>query len=723
MTNSSITIKAGISSERRRMDRKSRPIPFLVLAIINIGCEGSNISDSRDNSKNNDNASCGNGVVESTETCDFSGELPCGDLGFNVNATYRCVQCRLDLSACGSPSDVGNDTDTLVTELTPECGNLAVETGEQCDFLGIKPCSDYGYNQGNYSCIGCKIDLSQCSVIPTICDPGTSTSCSCPNGILGYQTCNSEGTAYGGCFCDTNMAPACEPLRAVADCPSINSCNAVLAMTGMTIYESSSEETALRNNLESWMCDVDNGESVYEYAKSHSTDASTGFWVFSADVSHSYEEDQYEFESWQREHCEEYVENLSVDEVRNHLQNIVDNRPNIGAWTECVNTVTAAQISCYTSQENLSGLIMAPTLFPGENGVFQLSIGWCGSSGDISETGAFITSGLTITGAECQIPESLTEGQFIGIGIQEISCRRIDNEEILATLAVSTQVAQKTYSATAYLEASCIPGEKQCFNGASRVCDESQKWLFDRQCAGECIVATGTCSDVCDPGETRCNENSVMLCDENAEWIENEECSYLCSDGRCTGDCTPETRRCFENNIQTCTLDGQWENSETCDLGCEGGNSPACKVPAIIDHLVEYSLNAIGDWPRTGGDCDMDCDGGDCVPVIGRLAVEPSGNNVVLSVYFYTKENGGDGTTFDGTKYITISTPGHVVGISGSTSCESSETSCGERHDWYTFSSQCSLATDLQYRVDSSGDDCDIVGLKGTVRFTARIQE
>ncbi|MBI2529862.1 MAG: PKD domain-containing protein [Candidatus Diapherotrites archaeon] len=145
---------------------------------------------------------CGNGTINSGETCDGSnlGGKTCSDFGF-AGGTLSCsASCAIDTSNCTS------------------CGNNAIDAGEECDGsnLGGKQCTDFDdYASGILGCSSCAFDTGNC----TTCgnnriNPGEQ----CDGTDLGGKTCADYGFTGGtlgcasGCSadtsnCTTNLSP------------------------------------------------------------------------------------------------------------------------------------------------------------------------------------------------------------------------------------------------------------------------------------------------------------------------------------------------------------------------------------------------------------------------------------------------------------------------------------------------------------------------------------
>ncbi|MBU1536648.1 hypothetical protein KKF84_15080, partial [Myxococcota bacterium] len=146
-------------------------------------------------------ASCGNGVLDPGESCDGTdlGEVTCISLGFHEGGDPVCnSDCTLDSSTC----------------LGGYCGDLIINGAETCDgpdmsaVTCLATCEDYGFYAGELSCNDeCNLDPSTCEQFcgdqiingPEVCD-GTN---------LAGQTCESLGYHQGG---EAGCAPDCHAL-------------------------------------------------------------------------------------------------------------------------------------------------------------------------------------------------------------------------------------------------------------------------------------------------------------------------------------------------------------------------------------------------------------------------------------------------------------------------------------------------------------------------------
>jgi hypothetical protein len=182
------------------------------------GCTGANDSDCT--------ATCGNGILETGETCETTGgtlatcPTACAPVGCQLRTlegagtcNARCVAAAMQTTCasgdgcCPPGCTVDNDGDCA-----PGCGNGVLEPGEVCDPLATCP----------ESCppIGCQLRTMQGSACTAQCvDAGTQTACA-----------NGDGCCPTGCNAnnDSDCTPKCgnaavepgETCDTVATCPT-----------------------------------------------------------------------------------------------------------------------------------------------------------------------------------------------------------------------------------------------------------------------------------------------------------------------------------------------------------------------------------------------------------------------------------------------------------------------------------------------------------------------
>lgn len=138
-------------------------------------------------------ADCGNGVLEYPEVCDGT-ELAgatCASEGF-VDGTVTCdASCQLDTSACGS------------------CGNDVMDPGEECDGadLGSASCESLSLGTGVLACrADCRFDTGDCSEPPVCGNDTAEPGEACDGADLSGASCGSLGYGTGTLGCDATCA-------------------------------------------------------------------------------------------------------------------------------------------------------------------------------------------------------------------------------------------------------------------------------------------------------------------------------------------------------------------------------------------------------------------------------------------------------------------------------------------------------------------------------------
>lgn len=136
---------------------------------------------------------CGNGAVDVGEACDGEalGSATCESLGFGAGTLSCRTDCTaVDRSGCGAPQT---------------CGNGALESAETCDgaLLGGKTCADLGFGGGVLACAGncAEFDTSACA--PVGCVPACG-GVACGNDPVCHQPCPDTCDAMSVCDAPTN---------------------------------------------------------------------------------------------------------------------------------------------------------------------------------------------------------------------------------------------------------------------------------------------------------------------------------------------------------------------------------------------------------------------------------------------------------------------------------------------------------------------------------------
>ena len=201
--------------------------------------------------------SCGNGVIESGETCDPPSSCPqdataCNDAnactvdtlgGDPASCTAACVHtpittCTGGDGCCAPGCNANNDNDC-----SPMCGNGVIEAGETCDPPSSCPQNAAACNDNN----SCTTDVlvgmatnctAACMHTPiTACNNAANDGC-CPSGCntTNDLDCNpvcGNGVVESGELCDTGITSGVGKCPTLADCNDGNPCTSdTVAGTG-----------------------------------------------------------------------------------------------------------------------------------------------------------------------------------------------------------------------------------------------------------------------------------------------------------------------------------------------------------------------------------------------------------------------------------------------------------------------------------------------------------
>lgn len=145
-----------------------------------------------DSGSNNNQATCGNGVLETGEQCDgadLDGET-CASQGLGTGTLACTGDCTFDTSGCAY------------------CGNGSVDSGEICDGADLdgNDCTDLGFSGGNLSCTtSCTFDDSACSDCesPDNIDPVSSNHVPAPETLGAPETTPVAVDLFDACGIDT----------------------------------------------------------------------------------------------------------------------------------------------------------------------------------------------------------------------------------------------------------------------------------------------------------------------------------------------------------------------------------------------------------------------------------------------------------------------------------------------------------------------------------------
>lgn len=190
-----------------------------------------------DGTSTNPSETCGDGIVDRSETCDGSnlGNATCESLGFGPGTLACSSDCKsFNATQCGAPTG---------------CGDSVKDGVEVCDGsdLGGQTCAGLGLGSGNLGCqLNCLgFESGGCSG-PASCGNGTKDGSEvCDGNDLDGQTCETVGAGTGTLACAANCgmfdtagcicAPSCGGLECGPDpvcgescgtCEADSMCNA-----------------------------------------------------------------------------------------------------------------------------------------------------------------------------------------------------------------------------------------------------------------------------------------------------------------------------------------------------------------------------------------------------------------------------------------------------------------------------------------------------------------
>lgn len=221
---------------------------LLSFALIFAACDDdddtNNNNTNNTNNSNNTNLNCGNGTLDTGETCDATnldgndcttipGNFTGGDLSCNATCTGFVTTACIANETCGNGTlDTGetcdgtnlddNDCTTIgqgftggtlscasncgsfntsnCITVTQQCGNDIKETGENCDGsdLAGATCESLGFSGGTLKCSdNCTYNAADCTA-PTCGDGEINGLEVCESGNLGGQDCTTIGQGFVG---------------------------------------------------------------------------------------------------------------------------------------------------------------------------------------------------------------------------------------------------------------------------------------------------------------------------------------------------------------------------------------------------------------------------------------------------------------------------------------------------------------------------------------------
>ena len=150
--------------------------------------------------------------------------------------------------------------------------------------------------------------------------------------------------------------------------------------------------------------------------------------------------------------------------------------------------------------------------------------------------------------------------------------------------------------------------------------------------------------------------------------------------------------------------------------------------PAIVKIGEAKEVTMIGCWPRIQGDNDMSTSPGDYSPVRCSSNIYIDGQKVMLKVFYRVEEHGGDRTIYSGARTAVLfenTEPDYTirtVELRGPRLNNFLLYSEGRNVDFKSFDTSDSYWEQLQYRVDSEGDDDTAVGVRGRIVFSVILE-
>jgi hypothetical protein len=150
--------------------------------------------------------------------------------------------------------------------------------------------------------------------------------------------------------------------------------------------------------------------------------------------------------------------------------------------------------------------------------------------------------------------------------------------------------------------------------------------------------------------------------------------------------------------------------------------------PVSVSVAASKEVSMIGEWPNISGDKDMDTDAGDYVPVRCSTNIYIEGNKLILKVFYRIEEYGGDHTIYSGARTTVLyenKNPDYsirTVELEGSRLNNFFVYSDGRNYEFRDFHTSGTYWDYLQYRIDGPGDDKDVVGIRGSLKFNVILQ-
>lgn len=149
---------------------------------------------------------------------------------------------------------------------------------------------------------------------------------------------------------------------------------------------------------------------------------------------------------------------------------------------------------------------------------------------------------------------------------------------------------------------------------------------------------------------------------------------------------------------------------------------------ALVKVAEVKDVTMIGCWPRIQGDNEMDAGPGDYIPVRCSTNIYIDGNKVMLKVFYRIEEYGGDHTVYSGARTTVLyenTRPGYTlrtVELAGPRLNNFVVYTKGSFGDFKSFEVLDSYWENLEYRIDSNGDDDRNIGIRGRLTFSVILE-
>ena len=146
---------------------------------------------------------CGNAIIETGEACDDGNTTGSDGCGTDCQLEYVCGDALCE-------GDVGESCITCASDCCPNCGDGIINDFEQCDGSvppGVETCQDQCYPSGSPVCTSCLVDYTACQGDLPECGNG-AVECGeeCDESELGGLSCDGLGFDGGDLGCTSSCA-------------------------------------------------------------------------------------------------------------------------------------------------------------------------------------------------------------------------------------------------------------------------------------------------------------------------------------------------------------------------------------------------------------------------------------------------------------------------------------------------------------------------------------